>query len=127
LFGVAAKSERSKETLMDAPDPALTAKGKGFTEFLNSVPEKAAETWTMRIIQPGAVNDVVLEAEDSKSASASPFGLWKTTTTVSTPTGNPVPDQPKVSGAPAPKPPVPKPPAAPKKGEPKNDKKAPPT
>jgi len=137
LFGVAAKSERSKETLMDAPDPALTAKGTGFTEFFNKAAENAVappdakrpETWTVRIIQPGGVNDVVLEADDSKSASASPFGLWKTTTAVSAPTGNPVPNRPKVSGAPAPvpKPPVPKPPAAPKKGEPKNDKKDLPT
>jgi pilus assembly protein CpaB len=127
LFGIVDRSERSKETLMDAPDPAPTAKGTGFTELLNSVPEKAAETWTVRIIQPGAVNDVVLEADDSKSASASPFGLWKTTTAVSTPTGNPVPNRPKVSSAPAPKPPVPKPPAAPKKGEPKNDTKDLPT
>jgi pilus assembly protein CpaB len=129
LFGIVDKSERSKETLMDAPDPALTAKGAGFTELLNSVPEKAAETWTVRIIQPGGVNDVVLEADDSKSASASPFGLWKTTAAASAPTGNPVPNRPKVSGVPAPMPtpPVPKPPAAPKKGEPKNDTKDLPT
>jgi len=137
LFGVAAKSERSKETLMDAPDPAPTpkpapaptAKDKDteFTEFSNSVP--GAETWTVRIIQPGKVTDVVLEAEDSKSASGSPFRLWKTTAVASAPTGTPVPNRPKVSGAPAPvpKPPVPKPPAAPKKGEPKNDKKDLPT
>jgi len=143
LFGIVGKSERSKDTLMDAPDPAQTAQGMGFTEFMNSVRGKTAEnngtaappdakrpeTWTMRIIQPGAVNNVVFEAEDSKSASASPFGLWKTTTTVSAPTGTPVPDELKVSGtpAPAPTPPVPKPPAAPNSGEPKNDKKGPPT
>ena len=137
LFGIVAKSERSKETLMDAPAPALTAKGTGFTEFLDKAAENAVappdakrpETWTVRIIQPGAVNDVVLEAEDSKSASGSPFRLWKTTAVASAPTGTPVPNRPKVSGAPAPvpTPPVPKPAAAPKKGEPKNDTKGLPT
>ena len=47
---------------------------------------KPTETWTMRIIEPGAVSDVVLEAESSAVTSAAPFGLWKTTNTVTTAT-----------------------------------------
>jgi hypothetical protein len=119
LFGIVDKSERSKETLIDAPVPALTAKVKGFTELVDSARGKSAETWAMRIIQPGKVTDGVFEAEDSKTASASPFGLWKTTATAGTPTVN---DPPQVSIAPmpVPEPPAPEPPAAPKKDEPKN-------
>jgi pilus assembly protein CpaB len=42
-------------------------------------------TWTMRILKPGAMDEVSFEAEEMKTPSASPFGQWKATTTTNTP------------------------------------------
>jgi len=97
LFGAISKSDRSKETLMETPDSMQA--GKGFVNFLNTTQAKSqatssasaagetkrsGETWTIRILQPGAVSDVVLESDGSPATAASPFG-WRATTTTSTP------------------------------------------
>lgn len=89
LFGTSNKSNRDKETLM-APDGQAENQAKKFLDFLNSMKSKASQaaqkpseaakahpTWTVRVIKPGSVDDVVLE-EDPKTASVMPFGFWKT-------------------------------------------------
>jgi pilus assembly protein CpaB len=98
LFGSTAggKAQRGKETLLEVPAAAPSDKGKGIVEILNSMragvstpkaaERKPGETWTMRIIEPGAVSDVVLEAEPTAVSAAAPFGLWKTANTVTTAT-----------------------------------------
>jgi pilus assembly protein CpaB len=127
LFGSTAsgKSERSKESLMETPAVAeRPEKGRGIVDFLNSlgsktpaavpavpnvVEPKPTETWTMRIIEPGSVSDVVLEADAAAVDTAAPFGMWKTTNTVTTATAatKPSPSAPPAKQAvqrPAPRP-----------------------
>jgi pilus assembly protein CpaB len=97
LFGGSIKkTEREKETLLASPEPSLKEKTTSLLEFLNSMKTKAGgpvipmaeeakarETWNMRILKPGDVDQVQFELEDSKSAATSPFGGWKTTTVAS--------------------------------------------
>ena len=90
LFGGPAKADRDKETLLPA-DPNLNEKTKGFLDFLNSAKGKAAasaataveatprETWSMRLLKPGDVQEVEFEADAAKAAAASPSTVWKTT------------------------------------------------
>jgi pilus assembly protein CpaB len=75
LFGKSGGSEREKETLVEKP--AESPAGQRFLELLNAARAKAltvkppprepagntasAMSWTMRILQPGAINDVVLD------------------------------------------------------------------
>jgi len=93
LFGKSDGADREHETLVEKP--AEPAAGQRFLELLNAVKAKAAaskapprestpgtaamDTWTMRILQPGAINDIVLElaAGDANSAlSGSGFWTW---------------------------------------------------
>ncbi len=94
--GNGSKAVRAKETLMVPQVDKQPDKGRGIIGFLNSLgaktkanpasPAKVSDAWTMRIIQPGSVSDVVLQSESLAITSASPFGLWKTTNTVTTAT-----------------------------------------
>ncbi len=91
LFASSAKSNRSKETLMEAAEnekKKQAEKAKGFLEFLGSAKAKPAEaasgdreTWIMRVLKPGDVSEVQFEAEGSpNSPDSPPSGTWKVMT-----------------------------------------------
>ncbi len=71
LFGTAEKSQREKEESKAPPEPKVV-------ERLPAVAAPARDTWTMRILKSGAVDEVSFEADDSKGTS--PSGQWKITT-----------------------------------------------
>jgi pilus assembly protein CpaB len=85
LLGNAVKSERPKEALFIPTEPE-GQKSKGFLDFLGSMkapPASAAEnkpiqTWTMRVLKPGEVDEVQFE-NDNAHADAQSFA-WKATT-----------------------------------------------
>jgi pilus assembly protein CpaB len=89
LLGVQPKAERVKETLV-APEPSLSDKTKGFLEFLSSIKSKTpadamtmpkkSESWTMRILKPGEVQDIQFGGEDDKAPVGSPLGARKSMT-----------------------------------------------
>jgi pilus assembly protein CpaB len=112
LLGATAKSERSKESLTSEPAETnnLNDRAKGFLEFLAkmkakataSVQTKSHATWTMRVLKPGAVDEVLFEAEDAKIGWASPFGLWKISATAAKPAPvQPAVEQPKAADQPS--------------------------
>jgi pilus assembly protein CpaB len=96
LFG-SPKSNRDKESLMAGTESSLGEKAKGFVDFLKSIRSKPAdqaqaaagptsaaeepkrETWTMRVLKPGDVQEVQFEAQTGKDAANSPLGAWKPT------------------------------------------------
>ena len=91
LFAGPAKTDRDKETLLTA-DPNLNEKTKGFLDFLNSTQGESRagaatlrrtppQTWTMRVLKPGDVQEVEFEADAAKAAADSPSAVWKTTST----------------------------------------------
>ena len=112
LFAGPAKADRDKETLLPA-DPNLNEKTKGFLDFLNSAKGKASpgaatsadessprETWNMRVLKPGDVQDVEFEADAAKAAAASPSAVWKTTTAAGNAGGgHPPKAEPKTAAA----------------------------
>jgi pilus assembly protein CpaB len=120
LFGATTKTDRSKETLLESPDANLTDKTKGFLGFLNSMKGKPAgnspppaeqskphETWTMRVLKPGSVEEVTFELDEAKTASTSPLGAWKATTPAGNLTGpRSANNEPKLSQPPAQEPPA---------------------
>ena len=56
----------------------------------------------MRVLKPGAVDEVSFEAEETSTTSASPFGQWKATTTTSTSAAAPpAKEEMKTAGPPA--------------------------
>jgi pilus assembly protein CpaB len=73
LLGTTAKSVREK----DDPQPANELKPA------EKLPTAAPthDTWTMRILKPGTVDEVAFEAAEAGTTGASPFGSWKATTT----------------------------------------------
>ena len=93
LFGDAAKSNRVKEEPPVLPDP------KPIEKALAVAVVAPRDTWTMRILKPGAVDEVSFEAAETKTGPASPFGQWKATTTTNTPAAA-VKDDPKAAGLP---------------------------
>jgi pilus assembly protein CpaB len=113
LFSNIAKADRDKESLEVPPD--ATDKTKGLLDYLNSSKEKTAEnkatrsdessppreTWTMRMIKAGAVEEVTFELDDNRVTSASPFGPWKLTTPAGSLTGMRTVKEEAKSGAPA--------------------------
>ena len=129
LFAGPAKGERDKETLLPA-DPNQGEKTKGFLDFLNSAKEKASpgaatsaeqsnppETWSMRLLKAGDVQEVEFEADAAKAAGDSPSTVWKTTSAAGNAGGGRSSQaDPKIA---APKPDEPPPP----KQQPKSDKK----
>jgi len=79
LFGAGDRSDRDKET-PGASGASLAERAKSFTDFLVAMKAKAAaapktspekQTWTMRILKPGEVENVKFESE-----AAAP-GEWK--------------------------------------------------
>jgi pilus assembly protein CpaB len=106
LFSATAKSDRGKESLLPPSDPGLNEKSKSFLDFLNSMKTKPStagtpptgersktpETWSMRVLKPGTVEEVQFEADAGKAASSSPLGNWKA---VSLAAGGPNPAEQK--------------------------------
>jgi pilus assembly protein CpaB len=123
LLGNVVKSERSKESLTSPPkEPSLNEKAQELLQTLKS--SKSSETWTMRVLKPGAVDEVMFEANSDKTNSASPSGGWKvSTTTANLEVSPPVNKEPVILGPPAqgPVPPIPGP--FQPNLEPKQDKK----
>jgi pilus assembly protein CpaB len=86
LFSANTKAERGKELTPPAgPEPSLTDKTKSFMEFLGSLKQKSAagestmpETWSMRLLKPGSVDEVQFQAEAAKGGASA--GNWKSTT-----------------------------------------------
>ncbi len=117
LFGPGIKSERGKETLLAPSDPGLNEKAKGLLDFLNSMKGKKAppvaaapataesaprQTWTMRVLKPGNVDQVDFEA-DPPAGSDALLGGWKMTTLPSGSGGNrPAQEEPKAALPPTP-------------------------
>ncbi|MEN6457323.1 MAG: Flp pilus assembly protein CpaB [Thermoguttaceae bacterium] len=115
LLGTASKGEAAKESeavAKDAPE-----KKQSFVNFLDSMknkptsatatPTRTRATWTMRVLKPGAVEDVQFETDSANADS--PDGGWK----VSAPAGAAGPDaKPEPAAEPAADQPTPK--AAPK-------------
>jgi pilus assembly protein CpaB len=84
LFGAAAQSDHGSGKDSAPKSPAVKEAAPPAAE----TPKRP--TWTVRVVKPGAVDDVVLEAA-SDDDSQSPTGLWKTltTTNASTPAVEP--------------------------------------
>ena len=90
LFSGKNKSTRDKESLLPE-DSSLDEEKKGFLNFLNTVKGKSStdaatsgqaksrETWIMRLLKPGEIENVEFEAEEENSTHNSPIGAWKTT------------------------------------------------
>ncbi len=83
LFSGGPKSDRSKETLASPAESTLGEKTQGFIDFLNGAKNKGAEqsqaapdgaspreTWTMRMLKPGEVNEVQFEPSNTAIAAA---------------------------------------------------------
>ena len=87
LFGTTSKSDRDKEDARDQSQPDLHEKTKGFLDFLNAMKSRtptpvkptASETWSMRVLKPGDVEELQFKAEDTQASQDTPFGAWKTT------------------------------------------------
>jgi pilus assembly protein CpaB len=84
LIGRSAFSDRNKET----PDPKKAENNKSnFLDLLNQIKTKAAVkttpeppstiSWTIRILQPNGINDVVLESDSNQAAGKSDLGHWR--------------------------------------------------
>jgi len=93
LLGMATKSQRDQESLTKETDTNRNDKTKGFLDFLNSMKTKSAvkavpqhDTWTMRVIKPDEVDEVLFEEEQEANA-ASGARRWKATTTTGKPMG----------------------------------------
>jgi pilus assembly protein CpaB len=113
LFGdnKTSKANRSKETLMEeeaatAPKPV---KKPSLLSLLATTqaktPTTAAtkKTWTMRILVPGTVNDVVLESDQPATAKDPNSGRWRTASATATPVGGSAPQaQPATPSPPSP-------------------------
>lgn len=93
LFGKAGKSDRAKEEGVTTPAKVQTTVAKPVLEPSASDASKHAR-WTIRVIKPGAVDDIVLESDGATPAT----GVWKpvTTTTTSTPDASPPSASPQV-------------------------------
>jgi pilus assembly protein CpaB len=113
LFGTAAKANREKEELLTSPEPKPAEK--------TAATVAQRDTWTMRILKPGTVDEVSFEATQAQGASTSPAGQWKTTTTTSTSAAAPpAKEEAKMTLPPMPQ--EPQPPAQPKTDSPPKTK-----
>jgi pilus assembly protein CpaB len=81
LLGVSAKSHRENEEPQSQP----------VLKPVEKAPAVAAprNVWTMRVLKPGATDEVSFEAVEPKSLWASLFGQWKTSTTTVALAGGP--------------------------------------
>jgi pilus assembly protein CpaB len=88
LFGSTNKTNREKELQKTPPvEPTLDDKANEYLSAVNAskkakTPDAAkappsGDTWTMRVLKPGGVEEVKFEANADNSAS--PFGTWKIT------------------------------------------------
>ncbi len=110
LFANVRKGERAKETLMAPGDSNLNEKTKGFVDFLNSMKQKTPEqpqgaaaddprqTWTMRLIKPGEVNEVQFDKPNTTVATAAEWKPSGGGTAVSAPATK---NEPAITGSPA--------------------------
>ncbi len=83
LLGHSAYSDRNKE----AADLKKTDNKSGFLDLLSQIKAKPAVkqapeppstiSWTMRILQPNGINDVVLESDNSPAAGNPGLGHWR--------------------------------------------------
>jgi pilus assembly protein CpaB len=137
LFGPTARSERGKENLLDDSDSNLTDKANGLLGFLNSMKgkktppatvapaaaEASRETWSMRLLKAGTVDQVDFEAEPATAGSQALGGGWKITSSMPSGAGGnppaPAAEEPKAAAAPSAAPPA--------KAGPATDKPARPT
>jgi pilus assembly protein CpaB len=114
LFAPGAKAERGKETLVDGSDASLNDKANGLLGFLNSMKGKKTppaavaaetgprETWSMRLLRPGSVDQVDFEADPATSAADVIGGGWKITSAPGPVGGNPpAAEEPKAAATPA--------------------------
>jgi pilus assembly protein CpaB len=136
VFGATAKAERSKETLVESPEPDLNDKTKRLLGFLDAMKGKLAasasppaeaskprETWVLRMLKPAGIAEVTFEKDVGTGAAMSPFGPWRVTSTMDTPTdARPTKAEPKLIVPPAQEPPAPPTDAAQPKKEPKETK-----
>ncbi len=88
LLGKSDAGDRTKEEAVDKPVTETKSMGQSFLDLLNAARAKApvpqttvatgpSVTWTMRILQPGAVNDVVLESDADPAAAFLPGAYWR--------------------------------------------------
>ena len=81
LFGIAAKNKREEDSPGENTSTG-TANVKSMpwraASSLSSAGAKVPETWRMRTLKPGSVEEVMFEAEDGKAASAAK--AWKIVT-----------------------------------------------
>jgi pilus assembly protein CpaB len=83
LLGLSAYSDRNKE----AANPKKTDNKSGFLDLLSQIKAKAPVkqtpeppstiSWTMRILQPNGINDVVLESDNLSAAGNPGLGHWR--------------------------------------------------
>jgi pilus assembly protein CpaB len=129
LFGESKKAVRDKEKIYTDDTPAVVKTNSKLTDFLKKMKEQLAtkaktvvpgianDTWTMRILQPNGINEVILEADGGPHAAKMPNATWRLTSTCltsvngggSNPGGNasrqvPPPSAPEAKAPPAPEP-----------------------
>ncbi|MCE5267672.1 MAG: Flp pilus assembly protein CpaB [Planctomycetaceae bacterium] len=111
LLGAASKADRQKE---DVPEPSKgQEQAKGFVDLLNSMKKKSEPepevtasvatkpTWTIRVLKPGAVEEVQFEAAGDESGSSG--GGWKVTSSGSGTAKAEAKAEPKPEAKPEPK------------------------
>jgi pilus assembly protein CpaB len=90
LLGKTDRGDRNKEEPGDKPAAGPKGMGQNFLDLLNAARAKPVApkpqetvasgpsvTWTMRILQPGAVSDIVLESETDPTNVLLPGPYWK--------------------------------------------------
>lgn len=96
LFAASAKGDPKNEVIPMPAEPNVANQAKSFAEYLNSmkkkpVPDAASpkaenakprNTWTIRMIKPGTIEEVQLETDPANSTSTQ--GTWKATPVGST-------------------------------------------
>jgi pilus assembly protein CpaB len=96
LFGDSGKSNREKEEPPELPAPKPVE-----TTPAVAVVAPPRDTWTMRILKPGTVDEVSFEAAETKIGSGPSLVQWKATTTTNlSAAAPPVKDDPKTVGLP---------------------------
>jgi pilus assembly protein CpaB len=88
LFGDSKKAVRDKEKIYVDDTPPEPKKSTALADFLKnmknistakavqSVPSVTNDMWTMRILQPNGINELVLQADTGPQAAKMPNGSW---------------------------------------------------
>jgi hypothetical protein len=140
LTGEPQSGKPEKETLTAPEVDKTPTKSNAVTDFLKNMktqldkPKAAVpnETWTMLVLQPNGINEVVLEADKSSNAAKTPQGGWRllrSNLIGSGSNGNPQPPAP-ITNTPTttqPDPPAPNPPTPDPTANPTPDPQADPT